>query len=396
VTVIIQNVTVFTPQGWKPGHSLHIEGERIAEIVPGALQAGGAVVDGAGAYAVPGLIDIHTHGAAGHDTMDATPAALAGMARYAARHGVTGFLPTTITASHEATLAAVANAAAYMAADGRVGPRAGARVLGVHLEGPFLNEAAKGAQPARFCRVPDPAEFDAWCTAGPVRLITVAPELPGAEALIRTATARGVAVSIGHTRATYEQAKAAADWGANQATHTFNAMPGLHHRQPGALGAVLTDDRLIAQIIADGIHLHPAIIALAVRAKTPARVALITDAMSAAGLPNGRYDLGGQGVIMREGACWLAGAGGEPTATLAGSTLTMDVALRNTMAATGLSLAEALPMATGVPAASVGLHDMGRPLEPGHLADIALLDSAGEVRMTIVGGQIVYQRGTGD
>jgi N-acetylglucosamine-6-phosphate deacetylase len=393
--MIIQHAHVFTTHGFLPDHSLRIEGERITAIEPGVLTptaVGETVLDAAGAYAVPGLIDVHTHGAAGHDTMDATPAALAGMARYLAGHGVTGFLPTTITASHEATLAAVANAAAYIAADGLKGPRMGARVLGVHLEGPFVNRAAKGAQPAAFCRAPDLAELDAWQAAGPIRLITVAPELPGAEVFIRAAVARGIAMSVGHTQATYEQVEAAVEWGASHVTHTFNAMSPLHHRQPGAVGAALTDDRLVVELIADGIHLHPAILALAVRAKTPGRVALVTDAMRAAGLPDSRYDLGGQGVIMRAGACWLAGPDGEPTATLAGSTLTMDAALRNTMAATGLSLAEALPMATRVPAASVGLATMGRPLEPGCLADIALLNASYEVQMTIVGGEIVYTR----
>ena len=294
------------------------------------------------------------------------------MAMFFARHGVTSFLATTITAPRTATLAAIRAAASYQDA-----PQRGARVIGLHLEGPYINRAAKGAQPEQFCHAPDVAELDEFLAAGPVRLISLAPELPGAEACVRAAVSRGIHVAVGHTQATYEQVEEAAAWGVDHAAHTFNAMTGLHHRQPGAAGAILTDDRLVAELIADGIHLHPAVIALAVRAKTPARVALISDAMRATGLPEGTYDLGGQDVIVRAGSCWLIDTAGGASGTLAGSTLTLDAALHNTMLATGLPLAAALPMVTTTPAASIGMAGQIGTLAPGYLADIVLLDQAG-------------------
>ena len=386
--MIIRHGIVFTSHGFEPNYSTHIDGERIAEIGPdSAVTAanGEQSLDAQGGFVVPGFIDVHVHGAAGYDTMDASAEALAGMAAFFARHGVTSFLATTITAPRAATLAAIRAVASY-----RESPHSGARLIGMHLEGPYLNRAAKGAQPEQFCRAPDVAELDEFAAAGPVRLISLAPELPGAEACVRAAVSRGIHVAVGHTQATYEQVEEAAAWGVDHAAHTFNAMTGLHHRQPGAVGAILTDDRLVAEIIADGIHLHPAVIALAVRAKTPTRMALITDAIRATGLPEGIYDLGGQDVIVRNGSCWLIDASGGASRTLAGSTLTLEAGLRNAMLATGLSLAEALPMATTTPAASIGIAGQIGTLAPGYLADIALLYQAGRVQLTVVGGRVVY------
>jgi N-acetylglucosamine-6-phosphate deacetylase len=386
--MIIRHGIVFTSHGFEPNYSTRIDGERIAQIGPdSAVTAanGEQSLDAQGGFVVPGFIDVHVHGAAGYDTMDASAEALAGMAAFFARHGVTSFLATTITAPRAATLAAIRAAASY-----RESPHSGARLIGLHLEGPYLNRAAKGAQPEQFCRAPDVAELDEFAAAGPVRLISLAPELPGAEACVRAAVSRGIHVAVGHTQATYEQVEEAAAWGVDHAAHTFNAMTGLHHRQPGAVGAILTDDRLVAEIIADGIHLHPAVIALAVRAKTPTRMALITDAIRATGLPEGIYDLGGQDVIVRNGSCWLIDASGGASRTLAGSTLTLEAGLRNAMLATGLSLAEALPMATTTPAASIGMAGQIGTLTPGYLADIALLDQAGRVQLTVVGGRVVY------
>jgi len=385
--MIISNGTVYTPDGPQANHTLRIQGDRIDEIVPpGAPPADEQAVDATGLNVIPGLIDIHVHGAAGHDTMDATPAALDAMSRFFASHGVTGFLATTITNPQEALLAAVENVAAFQRT-----PPAGARVLGVHLEGPYINAAAKGAQPESSCRLPNLAELAMLSQAGPVRLISLAPELSGAEIFVRATAAKGIVVAIGHTTATYEQAAAAADWGATHGAHTYNAMVGLHHRKPGTVGAILSDPRLTAEFIADGIHLHPAIVSLSVRAKGVERAALITDAMRAAGLPAGTYDLGGQPVVVDQGACWLADEQGRATATLAGSTLTLDVALRNTMQWTGMSLAEALPLVTTTPARQAGMAGKVGTLRPGALADVTLLDKAGRVAMTIVGGKVVYR-----
>ena len=239
---------------------------------------------------LPGFIDVHVHGAMGHDVMDARCARSAtAMAAFYARHGVTGFLATTMTAPHDDTVAAVR-------AVTEAGPLTpgGARILGVHLEGSFISPAYPGAQKAEDIRPPDPHEFDELVDAGPVRMITLAPEVPGAQDLVRQAVNRNVTVVAGHTNATYEELEAAVEMGLTQATHTYNAMSPLHHRRPGTLGAVLSDDRIYAQLIADNIHVHPAAMRILARCKPIERTVLITDAMRAAGMQPGQYDLGGQ------------------------------------------------------------------------------------------------------
>lgn len=359
---------------------LHLSGDRIAALNADAESSAALRLDASGCTIVPGLIDVHMHGALGHDMMDATPEALAAMARYCARHGVTGFLPTTMTAGRSATLDAVRAVAAYVQS-----PADGARVLGVHLEGPFISPRFPGAQLAEEIRPPDVDEFRTLAEAGPVRMITLAPEQPGAEAVIAEARRRGVVVVTGHTEATYDQCEAAVARGVSQATHTYNAMTGLHHRNPGTLGSVLTNDAVYAQLIADNIHVHPAAMQVLARCKGVARTVLITDAMRAAGLEPGRYELGGQVVISQNGVCTLEDG------TLAGSILSLEVGLANFMAATGLSLTHAWPAASRTPADSLGLSDVGR-LEVGCWADLALLDADLAVAATVVAGRVVYLR----
>ncbi len=269
--------------------------------------------DATGCTLLPGFIDLHIHGCDGHDVMDATPAALVAMSRFLARHGVTGFYPTTMTAPPAPTLAAVQ---AVAAVNGDALP--GARILGIHLEGPYLSPQFPGAQPREFVRDPDLAEFAALINAGPVKLITLAPEQAGAQPLIEMALAHNIAVVIGHSAASYEQTIEAVSWGISQATHTYNAMTGLHHRKPGVVGAVLSQDTLFAQLIADNIHVHPAAMKVLARCKGADRTLLITDAIRATGLPAGDYELGGQPVRVHNGECRLADG------TLAGSILTAD------------------------------------------------------------------------
>jgi N-acetylglucosamine-6-phosphate deacetylase len=230
----------------------------------------------------------------------------------------------------------------------------------------------------------DPAEYAYWLNSGVVKLITIAPELDGAHDLIRAGLAHGVEFAAGHTGATYEQMQAAIGLGLRQATHTFSAMSGLHHRRPGTVGAVLTDDRIYAQLIGDGVHTHPAVIKLLARAKGTARTILITDAMRAAGMPDGEYDLGGELVQVRGGVARLS------EDVLAGSTATMDAVLRNILSYGGLSLTQALPMATAVPAEAMGLAGRKGVLAPGADADIVLLDATYQVRLTLIGGRVVY------
>ncbi len=359
---------------------VHLAGDRIAQIAPDAEPSAALRLDATGCTVLPGLIDVHVHGALGHDTMDADPQALGVMARFFARHGVTSFLPTTMTASRAATREAVAAVAAYCQA-----PSAGARVLGVHLEGPFISPRFPGAQLSGEIRPPDVAEFTEMADTGPVRMITLAPEQPGAEAVIAAARARGVMVVAGHTAATYDECEAAIRQGVSQATHTYNAMTGLHHRQPGTLGSVLTNDTVYAQLIADNIHVHPAAMQILARCKGVARTVLITDAMRAAGLSPGRYELGGQPVTVANGECRL------DDGTLAGSVLTLEVGLANFLAATGLDLAAGWPAASRTPAESLGLTGAGR-MESGGWADLVLLDPDLAVVATVVAGQVVYLR----
>jgi N-acetylglucosamine-6-phosphate deacetylase len=253
------------------------------------------------------------------------------------------------------------------------------------LEGPYLNSESRGAQPPQHLRPADPNEYRSWLETKEVCLVTVAPEVRGVLDLIRTGKAAGVEFALGHTSATYEQVLAAVELGLHQATHTFNGMPGLNHRSPGALGAVLSDDRIWAQIIVDGVHVHPAIVKLLIKAKGVDRTIVITDAVRASGLIDGDYALGDQMVHVKDGVV-RTDAGG-----LAGSTLTMDQALRNVMEFADLSLAEALPMLTRVPAASIGLENRKGYITPGFDADIVVLDQSYRVRLTMVAGTVVYR-----
>jgi N-acetylglucosamine-6-phosphate deacetylase len=263
-------------------------------------------------------------------------------------------------------------------------PFDGAQHLGVHVEGPFLSRKFPGAQPASVLRDPDSAEYRTWFDTRVVRLITVAPELDGTMGLIHEGIQHGIAFAAGHTSASYEQILAAADQGVLQATHTFNAMLGLHHRNPGTLGAVLTDDRIYAQIIADGVHTHPAMVKLLVRAKGADRTLLITDAMRATGLRDGTYTLGDQPVTVQDSiARTLDGA-------LAGSTATLDYVLRNVIAFAGVTLNQALQMATTTPAEAMHIQARKGSLVVGKDADVIFLDSALRVRMTLIAGRVVY------
>lgn len=377
-TVIVNGV-ILTPDEQISGHQLVIQGEKILGIHPaGPVGTEDISIDARGKTIIPGLIDIHMHGANGFDCMDATSEAILGMGRFIARHGVTAYLPTTVTASLESTLGAIRNTVRTPP------PRDGARHLGIHLEGPYLDHDHRGAQPAEHLRPADPNEYRAWLEIKDIRLITVAPEVMGVPDLIRAGRQAGIEFALGHTGATYEQALAAVEAGVSQATHTFNGMAPLQHRAPGALGVVLSDERIKAQVIVDGIHVHPAIVKLLIKAKGVDHTILITDAMRATGLPDGDYALGDQMVHVQAGIAQTQAGG------LAGSTLTMDQALRNTMGFANLSLQEALPMATSVPATAIGLKRQKGRIAPDFDADIVILDDTYQVCMTMVGGQVVY------
>jgi N-acetylglucosamine-6-phosphate deacetylase len=337
-------------------------------------------VDADGARLLPGFVDVHVHGGAGADAMDADPDALRHMARFHAAHGVTALLPTTWSAS-ETDLASALKAIA--AVTGRV--EDGATILGAHLEGPWINAGRCGAQDPAAIRTPDVAEAGRLLDSGVVRLVALAPELDGAAGVIDVCRKRGVVVSAGHTDASYEQMAAAVRLGVTQVTHTFNAMSGFDHRDPGTVGAALAFPELRCELIADGIHVHPGGMAVLARAKGPDGVILVSDATRAAGLPEGPVDLGGRTAHHAGGAVRL------DDGRLAGSALTLDVALRHFGAATGWSWEDLWRGTSANAADALGLAAKGH-LSAGADADLVLIDEDWTVRLTVVGGRIVHRR----
>jgi N-acetylglucosamine-6-phosphate deacetylase len=379
VKIIITGGIILTPRQEYKGHSLVLSDDKITAIVPDSVavkETDAEVIDAKGMWVTPGLIDIHTHGADGFDTMDATPEALQGFGRFLSRHGITSFFPTTITASKDQIQAAIDNITQI---DTDI---TGARIRGIHLEGPYLNPDHKGAQPEDQLRSADPAEYGPWIAHDRVKLITVAPEIDGVLTMIEAGQARGVEFAVGHSGASYDMVRQAADRGLRQATHTFNGMLGLHHRRPGTVGGVLTDERIYAQVIADGVHLHPAIVKLILKVKGVEKTILISDSMRATGLEDGAYDLGGQTVIVEAGIARI------PSGSLAGSTLTLDAAVRNTMQFASLSFQEVLPTATSVPAQAMGLQDQIGVLAPGAQADVVCFDADLKPCMVFIDGEL--------
>jgi N-acetylglucosamine-6-phosphate deacetylase len=341
------------------------------------------------AILAPGFVDIHMHGGAGLDVMRASLAELPRLSRFLTTHGVTSYFPTTVAAPLDQTCAALerlANAIqAAQAFDAAPGNDIQALPLGIHLEGPFLSHKRRGVHPPENLLEPTVEVFERlWQAArGLVSMITIAPELPGALEVIAEAARRNVCVSIGHSDAILETARAAVRAGARHATHTFNAMRPLDHREPGILGEALTSEHLSADIIADGIHVAPEMVKLFLQAKGPERAVLITDATSATGMPDGTYLLGPIQVEVKGGRCTVRGEPGK----LAGSVLTMDRAVRNITQFSDWSLQEAVRAATLNPAAAAGLAHQGR-LTPGAEANFVVLSRDGEVRRTIVRGVV--------
>lgn len=364
------SANILTPAGFVEG-SLTITGSRIDAIQGRAIHESAARQ--ARHLVLPGFIDLHVHGGGGADTMDAGDA-VATLARLHARHGTTALLATTMTAPM-VDIEAALRALASQCVQRRPGA---ARVLGVHLEGPYISAARLGAQPA-FVRPPSLAEILALHAIAPIRLVTIAPEVAGNIALIPELVAAGMRVQVGHSDATYEQAVQALGAGASGFTHLFNAMSPLHHRAPGVAGAALAHAEQ-AELIPDLLHVHPGAIRAALRA-VPG-LFCVTDATAAAGMPDGDYRLGRQTVTKCMGGVRLADG------TLAGSTLTMDQALRN-LVDLGLPLAEASARLSHHPARYLGLEDRGR-LEPGTSADLVVLDAATlQLQRVIIEGETI-------
>ena len=371
--------TLVTPNQVLPGYTLIIENEKICAVQAGEIQPeeNAQVVDVSGKWVAPGFVDVHMHGAVGVSAMDSTTESLHKISRYITRFGVTSWLPTTWSASPGLTLKAIQNVADSPQ------PQDAARHLGVHVEGPYLSVEHRGAQLPELIRNPVVEEYREWFKTGVVKLVTIAPENEGAYQFVAEGLKQGIEFSIGHSGATYEQVIEAANNGVRQATHIFNGMVGLHHRQPGTVGGILAEDRIYAQLICDGVHIHPAVVKTLIRAKGTSRVILITDAIRGTGLADGDYEFVNQKIIVR------GGVARTPQGGLSGSTLTMDKALRNVMNFTGLPFHEVLPMATSVPAEAMGWQGKKGTLQPGADADVILLDAGFNVLRTMVAGKFV-------
>jgi N-acetylglucosamine-6-phosphate deacetylase len=350
-----------------------ISGEALADVaqtteVPAGAERTRGVI-------VPGFIDIHIHGGDGADFMDATDDANRRVIAFHARHGTTALAATTLSGS----VSDVRRAVETIVRTAGDHPD-GAEICGIHLEGPFINQRHAGAQDRSSIRPADIHELETLLSLGRFKyIVTLAPELPEARALIEHFRGRAV-FSIGHTAADYSEAVAALEWGASHFTHLFNAMTGMHHREPGVVGAALESADATAELIADGIHVHPAVLRIAATA-LPHRAVLVTDAIRACGMPEGAYRLYGYDVTVDEGSARLANG------TLAGSILTMSDAVQNMVELAGVPLERVIPMATEVPARIIGVADRKGRLDIGYDADVVVLTPKFEVERVLVRGE---------
>ncbi len=376
----IINGTILLPEGEVKGRALALEGGRIAGVVD-APPEGAETIDAKGGYVAPGLVDVHCHGFMGGDASNGSLDELRRMSRQAARWGTTAWLPTTMTLDWP-VLEKCFSAIRQAQKDSLLPGWDGAQVLGCHAEGPFINPKKKGAQAESSIQKPDIEKLRPWTDV--VRLMTVAPEVEGALPFIREATALGVAVSMGHTNATAREALAGVEAGVDHATHTFNAMTPLNHREPGVVGAALSDGRVYCELIADTFHVDPMLFPIMARQKGD-HLVLITDSIQVAHLPDGPHDQSGQTVVVDGIRCRF------PDGTIAGSSLTMDMAVRNFRAHTDLPLYEVVNMASLYPARSVGADGQKGSLEPGKDADVLITDGDFNVKMTFVRGECVYK-----
>lgn len=371
--MLFKNGTLFV-DGRFQAASLLVEGGRIAALLEASPAQDG--VDLGGALVLPGLIDIHTHGNSGADFSDGDYEGLKTMAAYLARNGVTGFAPASMTLPYETLAAAYATAARLRAEK----PDGCAALLGINMEGPFFSEKKKGAQNAAYLRLPDVEAFrrlNEGC-GGLIRIADVAAELEGAEDFAREVS-RVCTVSIAHTDADYEDAARVFEAGARHLTHLFNAMPPIHHRKPGVIGAASERDDVYAELICDGLHVHPSAVRMAFKL-FPGRICLISDALRCCGMPDGEYELGGQQVFLSGGVARLADG------TIAGSASTLFDCLRNAVAF-GIPREEAVLAATRNPARQLGCADEAGELAVGRRADFVVCDADFTRRAVYLAGE---------
>ena len=370
-TILLHAARALTPTAEIPDAGILIRDGVIESIGPRqdmSLPAGAVEVSASGQTAIPGFIDVHIHGAGGHDVMEGTEQAMSTVAKTLARHGTTSFVATTVTASPDATCRSVEGIAHYVTRQFEA-LQTKAEVLGIHYEGPFISKVRRGVHPAEWVQLPNAEMLQRFlqAAAGNARILTIAPELLGAIPCMKAAREAGVVVAMGHTDATYEQARAGIAQGARHAVHVYNAMRPFSHRDSGVIGAVLTSPEVTAELIADGVHVEEAAMRLLLQAKGAGRVILISDGLSATGMPDGKYMLGGFEVTVSGGVCR------NSEGKLAGSTLTLDRALRNVVAL-GIPLVDAVRMLTANPAKLLGIEFKKGALRTGADADIVLLD----------------------
>lgn len=383
-SLLIQDATIVLEERVTEG-SVLIKNGIITRIIEGKdeeIAGADHILDGRGAWLLPGFIDVHVHGGFGGDFMDASEESYDTITKFHASQGTTGMLATTVTASQEAIEAVFQATSSYVKKEMPY-----AALLGVHLEGPFISLKWIGAQNPAFLSPPRLDWLEDWTARYPgiLKLLTLAPENEGALQAIRWLSHHDVVVACGHTDASFEVMTQAAEAGLTHAVHTYNAMRPLHHREPGTVGAVLTDDRIYAELIADGHHVHPGAIRLLASAKPSDKLILITDAISAAGRPDGLYDLGGLPVIVEGGVARLQ------EGNLAGSSLTMINAFRYMAEHSGLSVTDISRYASGNPARQLGLFEHTGSIAAGKRADLVLAEpDFSKVRSTLVNGRLVY------
>lgn len=386
---IISNITVYAENHTYENGYVKVSNGRIVEVGPinelieeDTIRK---IILSPGCSLLPGMIDVHIHGAAGADTMDATEEALATMAAALPQEGTTSFLATTMTQTRNAIEQALTNAAQFIKEKQVAGK---AEIVGIHLEGPFISPKRAGAQPPDHIIEPDLDLFKRWqeLAKGHIKLVTLAPEEKNGLALTSYLKQTGVTASIGHSDATYQEVDEAIHAGASHVTHLFNGMRGLHHREPGVLGAALLRHELFTEIIADGIHARPEMIQLAYQQKTSKRMILITDSLRAKCLKNGTYDLGGQAVHVDDTKATLADG------TLAGSILKMKDAVKNVISYTHCGLENIIEMTAVNPAKQLNIFDRKGSIAVGKDADLVIVDEHLEVVMTFCRGKLAYQK----
>lgn len=380
VDLLILGGMVVGEQTLFPNRCLAVSRGKIEFTETGEKPVARETIDSEGLFIAPGLIDLHVHGGGGADALDGTPDSLGRMSLFHGSHGTTGILPTIAASSPERMSLALETAAKYR------GMEKGALILGSHLEGPYLNPSFNGAINRIYLRRPDPKETEELLAAsrGMLKMVTLAPELPGCLEIVEMLSSGGVIPSLGHSGATFEETCKAGQAGLRHITHIFNAMAGMHHREPGPAGAALSSHLFSAEVIADGLHVHPFVLKMLWLMKGNS-LALISDAISAAGMPDGLYRLGDQEISVTGGRAALS------CGRLAGSTLTVLGAVKNMIHLAGLSLPQAVRLASTNPARILGLSGKGR-VAAGCDADLVLLDSKLDPYLVTVGGKIIFRR----